>query len=370
MAGIGSIFGACTWLCLIQGFIFKTPRLTFVRAAFGLALATPVLIFIGTVVSTFLPVLMDRMSITGHQNIYLADNVVAVLHAALTLAYSGGFAIPLFTAASCKRRTQIIAVLILLSLSALTYTSLNVSPYSPTAPKRITFMHLHRTVAGAASASSPLCPPDAPCMMVKDVRFAIGSIDSTPLAWFMAAAPTTLISILAKNPLKHTRTDFAPSFPLDILVEQMVTLAPPSQQPLLQEPDLPYLAITSVGPRPDGATGRRAHLSVYTPLPCWMILNFTGPITGWSWTTELNPTKIPLLPQGVTKVQHVVRLSTEQSDPRLSFWVEDDGSGPLAVDLTASYMQDTDITLAFIKALPPWASSCFHCTSYQSLWTV
>lgn len=190
--------------------------------------------------------------------------------------------------------------------------------------------------------------------------------------------------------------------------------------PLLTQ--LPALEWVSVEAR-DQAT-QRVYLRLYSQLPCWAILNMTGPsLVRWSFTDMLSPSKIcsvsmpyvlhadlALLSDQcvVSEVwgachtharsltawavydmqacgnshQYVVRLVHQDSDPFVGFWVDLDTSklagqasegssafGPLGlrIETSVSYIQRTPQLQQVLRQLPPFLTETWLATVYQSV---
>ncbi|KAJ9518718.1 hypothetical protein QJQ45_018697 [Haematococcus lacustris] len=120
----------------------------------------------------------------------------------------------------------------------------------------------------------------------------------------------------------------------------------------------------------------RLNLRLYSQLPCWGIINITGPgLQAWSFTDHLQPSSV---------CQHIVRLVTQDSDPFWSFWLEvaapdSDVAVPgggaaarrvlgLRLELSISYLHRTPLLDGLMRRMPLEATESWLATVYQSVY--
>ena len=73
--------------------------------------------------------------------------------------------------------------------------------------------------------------------------------------------------------------------------------------------------------------------------------------------------------------QYVVRFTTEDESPIWPFWLSARAKEPhatsdsgLRLELTVSYLEQTDVLKQFLARLPKWVSPSWSATVYQSVW--
>ncbi|GLC39258.1 hypothetical protein PLESTB_001650700 [Pleodorina starrii] len=173
------------------------PTLTSSVAAGVFAVVTVPLVVMTAILGTFLDVMMERMALTGHHSIFLADGVIGLLTGSAVLGYSCSCLLPLAgyalgglldryqddetaskrsgssSSSSSSSRSSgkgggrsakgggggggggngsaaaasrlVLAVLVAASAAASGWSSLERVPYSRDSPRRITITHLHET---------------------------------------------------------------------------------------------------------------------------------------------------------------------------------------------------------------------------------
>mmetsp|Transcript_32483 Transcript_32483/g.82526 ORF Transcript_32483/g.82526 Transcript_32483/m.82526 type:complete len:974 (-) Transcript_32483:185-3106(-) len=404
LKGNAFIFALCGGMACLSVPLLAGPRLRpWALGAMLVAGLVPVSVGSSAVV-VFVHVLMERMALSGHVSVVLADILIGVLFGAGVLATSAGVMLPLLAYGIAGQRKKVITGLVLVSVAAAAWSSTNLPAYTPTAPKRAIISHIVLTQPAAgsdtnAAAASEVSqavaggPPGGGIKMeITRDYVALGIVDSTPLDKVIGLTSFTP----AANPWGR---DFTPVFPLDDMILGVEVEVPPDwRQPQSGPPRHPYdiphptdplldhlpfvqlVAVQDLGQR------YRLDLRMYSQLPCWGILNVTGPIVAWSFhATALSPSFINK-DAGAGEVQHVVRFVTQDADPYWTFWVEvekatvktaaaaasssSSGSRDYGVhfELSTSYLQRTNVLTSAMRHLPASMHETWLATVYQSEW--
>ncbi|GIL82137.1 hypothetical protein Vretimale_7105 [Volvox reticuliferus] len=180
LQGFSQVLAMGGFLSYAVGSLLDNGAATFGFGALAgvLAVATVPLAVMGAILGTFLDVMMERMSLTGHHSIFLADGIIGVLTGCAVLGYSCCCLLPLFGYAlgalwdgssstgsstgssnggSTRRganngsgggrmwRRLLLSVLVAISMAMAIWSSTARVPYDLDNPRRITITHLHET---------------------------------------------------------------------------------------------------------------------------------------------------------------------------------------------------------------------------------
>ncbi|GLI63565.1 hypothetical protein VaNZ11_006556 [Volvox africanus] len=173
--GFSQVLAMGGFLSYAVGSLLDNGAATFSPGALAgvLAVATVPLVVMGAILGTFLDVMMERMSLTGHHSVFLADSIIGVLTGCAVLGYSCCCLLPLLgyalgglwdgsSSTGCSNgrspgrsssgggesrlwRRLLLTALVATSLAMAIWSSTATVPYNADNPRRITITHLHET---------------------------------------------------------------------------------------------------------------------------------------------------------------------------------------------------------------------------------
>lgn len=310
---------------------------------------------------------MDKVNLIGVPGGGVVGTVVAdgVVGAAqgIAVVLSAGVVVPAFSAALAARpglRKRVVVGLVGLAVVVGVYSSVALSPYDTTHPKRVFCQQLHvmggdGQVQGshwvvASTDSYPPLPVVQPRSLLDRV-FATsgdgggtsGGRVGTPSS--IAPSDSAPSSSISSTPALEHATPIPPTmkrylFPLSSILQGVILPSPPPSDPTL----LPTITLQS-------KHHRRRSILIDTGRPCWGLVNITAVnLTAWSFTQE---------PTSVQPGQHMVRFAGNEGAERLEFWIEAEQDAPVRLELTTKYFVGREAVEGFGRAHfghAPWVA--------------
>lgn len=346
MFGAGCVWGALgawatskQWGAAIYPFLWVAPvllsfTLTWQRGpaaqVFVLVLATSVasIVSISSGV-TLVEHVMDKVNLIGAPGggvlgVVLADAVVGAVQG-VAAVLSAGVVVPAYAAALAPTlRKRLVVGLVGVAVVVGVYSSVALSPYDATHPKRVFCQQLH--VVGEDRGDA----------RVQASYWVVASTDHyaplpavQPHAWWLggAVSSSSSSSILKHaTPIPATMKRYL--FPLSSILQGVALPSPPPTDPTL----LPTITL-------DDKSYQRRTITIHTGRPCWGLLNITATnLTAWSFTQE---------PTSIAPGQHLVRFAGNEGSEVLQFWLEADAGVPVRLELTTKYFVGREAVAEF-----------------------
>ncbi|KAK9835829.1 hypothetical protein WJX74_008841 [Apatococcus lobatus] len=288
--------------------------------------------------------LMGKLSLVGAPlpppyGRFLADGILAPM-LGITAATALGFWTPVIVHLLGRLRWRAVAVLLAISLLTASYAHAFHRPYTDAAPKKLFLLHFHEQAPGSLH-------------IIRD-QLHLMATDPVPVA--------EAISSLVLQPGMDVRALQA-FFPISRLIHGATVLG------LDAAGDLPrqrrYPALTSslqlVSRSPAGQGKERLTLRLEQPKPCWGVMNVTGRVAAWSFTSDEPPSASI---EG-SELSYMVRFQSNHGSI-WDFWIEKDAGAKIAISASAFYMEEQPAHKAVLERLPSWTAMSVGSIFYSS----